>query len=49
MSNLSVEEIHNEECECDKCIEQSYQQEFEKLECGGCGWCTDCFELFKQI
>lgn len=48
MSNLSDEIIHDHNCECDECVKEVYDEKFKELDCGGCGWCADCFQLAKQ-
>lgn len=48
MPNLSDEIIHDHNCECDECIAKQYQDKFDKLNCGGCGWCADCDQLAHQ-
>lgn len=49
MPNLSDDDSkHDHNCECDKCIEEYFDKEFDSLDCGGCGWCTECFELAHQ-
>jgi hypothetical protein len=50
MPNLSddIEATHDHNCECDECVKQVFDGKFEDLDCGGCGWCTDCFQLARQ-
>jgi hypothetical protein len=48
MPNLSDDVIHDHNCECDECVKQVFDGKFEDLDCGGCGWCTDCFQLARQ-
>lgn len=49
---MPEDKTHNRDCECDKCMEESeeryYKQKYSEQPCGGCGWCGDCDELFKE-